>query len=252
VIKTRYIFFFILLLFTPKLGLSQSIIHVENKRLAGVDTNFSGTIEMSANFVQNVNDIFQTVNKAQIQYAKEKFSFLSMSSYNLTVFNKSRVVNEAYQHFRFGRKVSKNLWSESFVQGQYNEIIKIHSRHLLGTGFRVTLVDKDSIRFFSGTILMGEHEIETTEKLNRHLRLSQYFSIGFPIGKVMTFDFISYFQPDLLNLSDFRTSGEAIFDIHITKRLSFRMVHSLFYDSDPPEEIRNMFYNFRNGLTYRF
>lgn len=247
--------FFLLLIFcitSPILGFSQSIIHIENKRLAGVDTNFSGTIELSANFVQNVNDIFQTVNKAQIQYAKEKFSFLSMSSYNLTVFNKSRIVNEAYQHFRFGRKIKERVWSESFMQGQYNEIIKIHSRHLLGTGLRYTVLNKDSIRFFSGTIIMGEHEIETSRKLNRHLRLSQYFSIGFPIGKVMTFDFISYFQPDLLNLSDFRTSGEAIFDIHITKKLSFRMVHSLFYDSDPPDEIRNMFYNFRNGLTFRF
>ncbi len=244
-------FLFCFLSFSSTL-FAQSIIHVENRRMAATDNGLSGTIELSANFIQNINDIFQTANAAQIQYVKDKWSFLSLSMYNLTVFNRSNIVNEGFTHLRAVRTLNKKLALEGFVQGQFNEIIKIKYRHLVGTGLRIKLFDRDSLRFFSGSIVMGENEMEATGILNNHLRLSQYFSVAFPIKQLINIDLIAYFQPDLLHLNDFRTSAEAIVDFKLTRKLQFRLVHSLFYDSKPPETIRNTFYNFRNGLIYRF
>ncbi len=244
-------FLFCFLSFSSTL-FAQSIIHVENRRMAATDNGLSGTIELSANFIQNINDIFQTANAAQIQYVKDKWSFLSLSMYNLTVFNRSNIVNEGFTHLRAVKTLNKKLALEGFVQGQFNEIIKIKYRHLVGTGLRIKLFDRDSLRFFSGSIVMGENEMEATGILNNHLRLSQYFSVAFPIKQLINIDLIAYFQPDLLHLNDFRTSAEAIVDFKLTRKLQFRLVHSLFYDSKPPETIRNTFYNFRNGLIYRF
>lgn len=231
---------------------SQSIIHIENRRLAAVDTGFTGTAEMSANFIQNINDIFQTVNAAQIQYSSNPVSLISLSTYNLTVFNGNNIVNEGFQHFRFQYKHRTRLFFEAFSQYQFNEIIKINSRYLNGLGMRYKAINRDSVKFFSGTVLMREIENETTGIQNKHWRLSQYLSFGFPITPQIFVDIISYYQPDIVNFKDFRSSTEAIFDLRISRRLSLRLVHSLFYDTKPPEGIRTMFYNFRNGFSYRF
>jgi hypothetical protein len=233
-------------------GLAQTIVHIENKRFVETKEGFSGKLELSANFVQNVNDIFQSVNNFQSNYYKNKNNFLVSSNFNLTIFNKARVVNEGFVHFRYGRKINKLITIETFAQAQYNEIIKIQSRYLTGLGPRFAVIKNDSVRLFLGALLMPELETETTGIVNRHLRVSHYISFGFPIADRITFDLIGYFQPDLFNVNDFRISGQAIMEMKLTKKISFLFAHSLFHDTRPPEGIRILFYNFRNGLTYEF
>lgn len=233
-------------------GFAQTIVHIENKRFIESKEGYSGRVELSANFVQNVNDIFQSVNNFQSNYYKNKNNFLVSSNFNLTIFNKARVVNEGFVHLRYGRKVNKLITMETFTQAQYNEIIKIQSRYLVGLGPRFTVVNKDSVRLFLGALLMPELETETTGNVNRHLRVSHYASFGFPLADRITVDFIGYFQPDIFDVKDFRLSGQAIVEMKLTKKISFLFAHSLFHDTRPPEGIRNLFYNFRNGITYEF
>ncbi|MBA3899894.1 MAG: DUF481 domain-containing protein [Bacteroidetes bacterium] len=232
--------------------LAQQVVHVENKRMSFKNQGFSGTFDMSANFVQNINDIFQTANGAQVQYIKNNTSLLSVSSLNLTVFNESKIVNDGFQHLRYNYKMNKTVTAEAFLQGQYNEVIKIRSRFLAGIGPRFTIISKDSLRLFIGSLYMYEMEEETTDLKNRHHRTSTYVSFGFPLAKAITVDFIGYFQPDMMNVSDFRASVEAIVELKISKRMGFRLAHGFFHDSKPPAGIRRNFYNFRNGLKYEF
>jgi hypothetical protein len=232
--------------------IAQQVVHVENKRMSFKNQGFSGTLDMSANFSQNVNNIFQTANGSQLQYIKNNNSVLAINSLNLTVLNEKKIINDGYQHIRYNYKVNKTVTAEAFVQGQYNEIIKINSRYLIGVGPRFTVLSKDSVRLFIGTLYMFERELETTDLLNIHHRNSTYVSFGFPLSKMIIVDFIGYFQPDMMNVSDFRTSAEAIVEMKINKRLGFRFVHGFFYDSNPPLGIRRNFYNFRNGLKYEF
>jgi hypothetical protein len=231
---------------------SQQVIHIENRRMCTKEDGFSGNMELSANFVQNINNIFQTTNLSQLQYKKGSKSFLLLSGFNYTLFNKKKIVNDAFGHLRFNQRLTDIITAEAFMQGQYNEIIKIRSRYLAGAGLRFRVIEKEKVKLFIGSLYMREREEEMTDRINLHHRISNYLSIGFPVTEQVSVDFISYYQPDVKDLNDFRLSGEAIVEMRLNKRISFRFAHSLFRDSNPPEGIRKTFYNFRNGLRLEF
>lgn len=233
---------------------AQQVIHIENRRMADTTDGFSGDISLQANLVQNLNDIFQTNNLAQLHFVKGRHRALSISSFNLTVFNESRIANDAYQHFRYNFELTERLSPEVFAQYQYNELIKIGFRTLHGAGLRYAVLDNDSAKtkLFTGLSYMYEYEEETTDKIIRAHRANFYFSVGLPIGNLIHLDAIAYFQPNLELIKDVRSSVEVTIDVRITRRLSLLLVHSLIYDGAPPEGVRNTFYNFRNGLRYRF
>jgi hypothetical protein len=220
--------------------------------MAAREDGFSGNAEFSANFVQNVNNMFQSVNNSQLQYRKGDNSWLLLNGFNYTLLNGNRIVNDAFGHLRYNRKITDVITAEAFVQGQYNEIIKIKSRYLAGTGLRFKIIEKDKIRLYFGSLYMHEKEEEHTDAINNHHRVSNYFSVGVPVTEHITVDFISYYQPDIFNMADYRLTGEAIIEMRLNKRVAFRFAHSLFYDTRPPEGIKNMFYNFRNGLKIEF
>ncbi|MDQ3193336.1 MAG: hypothetical protein M3Q58_17265 [Bacteroidota bacterium] len=69
--KIYFLFVFLILLNCCQ-AFAQQIIHIENKHLAHKENGFSGNAEFSANFVQNINNIFQSVNSFQVKYKKEK------------------------------------------------------------------------------------------------------------------------------------------------------------------------------------
>jgi hypothetical protein len=230
---------------------SQSIIHIENHRLAAKGLGFSGTIETTLNFIQNINDIFQTQNNAQLQYTVNDYSFLSISSFNQTILNGRNIVNEGFQHLRLTFKPRRILSYDGFVQGQFNEIILIKNRYLVASGLRTRIWESDSLRWYSGTLFMREVENELTGITNHHWRISQYLSLGGTIKNGISFDFIGYYQPDIMNFKDFRTSAEITFEFNWSKRWGIRLIHSLFHDSNPPESIRSTFYNFRNGIALK-
>jgi hypothetical protein len=127
-------------------------------------------------------------------------------------------------------------------------------RALFGIGPRFNIIDVDSTntRLFIGTHYMYEYEEETTGQINRNHRINSYVSFGKPINDIFLIDILAYFQPALNAFKDIRTSIEATVTITLTKSLRFNLRQSILYDSQPPEGIRNTFYNFSNGLVYEF
>lgn len=244
------VFFFSLLCLLPFLSKAQSVVHTENSRLEGVKEGITGSIDFNLNFVQNINDVFQSNLNSQFQYKKGNHSILSLGAINLTVFNGSNILNDGLKHFRYGRKINERITAEVFTQAQYNEIIKIKGRYLNGFGPRFSVLKSDSLKLFVGTLYMYEYEEETTGIINNHHRMSSYISTGWQASKAVHFDLIGYYQPDLTNFIDFRVSSEITMEIKVSRRLSYRVALAYFYDAKPPEEIRNVFYNFRNGLKF--
>ncbi len=233
---------------------SQQIVHIENRRLAADKQGWSGDININMSFIQNQNDIFIMNNNLKVQYAQNKHSVISLTENNFQRINKTGFVNDGFQHFRYNYKYTDNVTYEAFQQLQYNDVLKMKFRSLTGTGPRFTVVNNDSLktRLFIGMLYMFEYEEETTGKINRAHRNSNYVSFGFPIGQNVTIDMISYYQPDIFNFSDFRFSAQGIMEIRVTGNLSYLLALNYIHDAVPPEGIRNTYYNFRNGLRYRF
>ncbi|MEX1190677.1 MAG: DUF481 domain-containing protein [Brumimicrobium sp.] len=248
------IVFFAALFFVSFLSNGQSVVNTENNRLDSISDGFSGNIELGLNFVQNINNVFQTQNASQFQWKKNKHNIMSVNALNLTVFNDSKILNDGVQYLRYSYDLNKLLDIETFGQAQYNEIIKIKGRYLMGLGVRLHILDvyKDSVNLHFGMHYMREYEEETTLKINRHHRINNVLSFGWPINDKIDLNFISYYQPDVQNFKDFRVSTEASIQIEILKRLTFKYSMAWFYDENPPEGINRVFYNIRNTLLFDF
>lgn len=242
---------FLFLLFTTS-SFGQSVVNTESNRLDTLKNGIKGNIELGLNFVQNINNVFQTQNSSQFKWNKEKHSVMSFNALNLTVFNESKVLNDGVQYLRYSYHLNKYLDIETFGQAQYNEIIKIRGRFLLGTGARLHIFDskKDSVKLHMTLHYMREYENETTGLINRHHRLNSVLSFGWPINNKVGVNMIAYYQPDIQNFKDFRFSSEASIQIKVFTRLTFKYSMAWFYDERPPEGISRIFYSIRNTLLF--
>ncbi len=250
----RKLIFFLGLFFVSFHCSSQSIVHIENSRFSQRKKGFSGNVDVGLNFTQAVNFIFTTSNASQLQYAKDNHTVLSVNSLNLTVVNKTKPVNDGFQHFRYGYKLKEHYIFETFVQGQYNHNTRIRARYLMGIGmlFKVFETEKDSLQLFTGVHYMPEYEEELGGQINRHHRLNSIISFSAPFENKSKFDLVMYIQPDIARLTDFRVSSQASYEIPITTKLLFRVSFAVFYDTHPPEGLQTTFLSARNSLKYKF
>lgn len=230
----------------------QAVVNTESNRLDTLKNGIKGNVELSLNFVQNTNNVFQTQNSSLFQWNKNKHSVMSFNALNLTVFNDSKVLNDGVQYLRYSYQLKDYFDIETFGQAQYNQIIKIKGRYLMGLGGRLHIFDsdKDSVKLHLSIHYMREYEEETTDLINRHHRLNNVLSFGWPINDKIGLNLIAYYQPDMQNFKDFRFSSEAGVEIEILKRLTFKYSMAWFYDENPPEGINRIFYNIRNTLLF--
>lgn len=244
------LFFIVILCAFSAFG--QSVVNTESNRLDTLKNGISGNIELGLNFVQNVNNVFQTQNASHFQWNRKKHSVMSFNALNLTVFNDSKILNDGVQYMRYSYHANNSFDIETFGQAQYNEIIKIRGRYLMGFGSRFHIFDseKDSVKLHLSVHYMREYEEETTGLINRHHRLNSVLAFGWPINDKVNLNLIGYYQPDLQNFKDFRFSSEASIQIRILRRLTFKYSMAWFYDENPPAGINRIFYNIRNSLLF--
>jgi hypothetical protein len=247
----RFLLFATLFL-TTLIANGQSVVNTESNRLDTIKNGLKGNIELSLNFVQNTNNVFQTQNSSLFQWNKNKHSLMSFNALNLTVFNDSKALNDGVQYLRYSYHLKEFFDIETFGQAQYNEIIKIRGRYLMGLGGRLHIFDseKDSVKLHLSVHYMREYEEETTGEINRHHRLNNVLSFGWPINDKIGLNLIAYYQPDMQNFKDFRFSSEAGLEIEILERLTFKYSMAWFYDENPPDGINRIFYNIKNALLF--
>ena len=101
---------------------------------------------------------------------------------------------------------------------------------------------------------MYEYEL-LSDSLNTDisiLRVDAYLNFIYSINKYVSFSNIVYYQPAFKNFNDYRISSETGLRFNINKFLSLSILYSAEYDSEPPENVDNLFYSFINRLIIKF
>lgn len=201
--------------------------------------------------------------RLRTEYLKGKHKYLLFGSASLGQFQNvydstalpSNWLNNRFVHLRYNYTVGPRITMEAFTQLQYDQIQEIRMRFLNGVGPRVALISSDTASLYLGALYMFEYE-ETTDTqpltYNRDHRLSTYVSGGFRIKNYLAFNHISYYQPSLSDVGDFRVSSESTISVKITQALSFDTYFQFIYDSRPPETVPSVMYSSRSGLTMSF
>ena len=218
------------------------------------DTNgWVGKIDTYFQLTQNTQQIISLGNSIHTQYARNRHKFLILNDFNFVKAGNTDFVNSGYQHLRYSYKTNKVITWETFLQAQYNAIMRIEFRALAGTGPRFKLIKREHFRFYVATLYMREYE-ETALPftVNNTNRLSAYATFTWGITPNVEFSSTTFYQPDLENLLDYRLAGDGAFEIGITKKLSFKLNYNFLFDTRQPPGIPDFIYSVRNGISYKF
>jgi hypothetical protein len=142
---------------------------------------------------------------------------------------------------------------EAFTQTQYNPVLKLDFRYLLGAGPRLKVLKKQHARIYVATLYMYEYDDITDETINlQEHRLSSYLTCSFSFFKTIDLTSTTFYQPNLENTSDYRIANDSGLEIHINKHLNFKSTFNMLYDTQQPTGIPDLVYSFRNGLSIKF
>lgn len=231
--------------------LNGQIINIEGKRFLNDSNGFVGKTELNYNLTQNVQKFSILGVNIHAQYKRTKHRFLAISDLAFIKSGNQDYTNSGYQHLRYNYKVAKLITIETFIQAQYNRVLKLDRRYLAGCGPRFRLVKSPHFRLYAATIYMYEYQSQNFDSIHQfNHRGSVYFSLNFDYHKV---DFVStcFYQPNLFNFNDFRIANDASLEIELSKKLDFKTGLNLLYDTNQPFGVPALTYILKNGIIIR-
>lgn len=248
-ISKNLFFFFILFSLVSR----AQVINIEGKRFLNDSNGWVGNADFTFNSIQNTQQVLSFANTVRVQYQKNRSRFILLNDVNFIKAGNTNFVNSGYQHFRYNYKVGNPLTVEAFTQTQYNPVLKLDFRYLLGTGPRFKLLKKENARIYFASLYMYEYDDIVNEVTNLYEhRISSYLTFSFSLFKTVEINSTTFYQPNLQNITDYRIANDTGLEIHINKHLNYKSSFNLLYDSAQPIGIPDLVYSFRNGLSLKF
>lgn len=229
------------------------VINIEGKRFLNDTNGWVGNADFTFNVIQNVQQVMSFSNTLRVQYQKNRSRFILLNDVNFIKAGNTNFVNSGYQHFRYNYKVNKHVTMEAFTQTQYNPVLKLDFRYLLGAGPRIKILKKENAKIYFAALYMYEYDDIVNDAVNLYEhRLSSYLTFTFGLFKTVEITSTTFYQPNLENTNDYRIANDSGLEIHINKHLNFKSTFNLLYDTYQPKGIPELVYSFRNGLSVKF
>ncbi len=243
-------YFFLLAMMYSTYAFSQ-IVNIESQRIHSDTTGWDGTLDAGLSINQNNSLLVSATAGAHVQYKTKKDVYMLLGGWRFTNGGTSRFVNDGMAHFRYNHKFTKWLRLEAFTQVQYNELLNLRIRYLVGMGPRFKFIDKKWIHMYTGTLYMFEYENQAiTDTMEYNHRLSTYLSWTIDPNPNFSFVATTYYQPKLTDWSDFRISGNYSLRFKAFKRLAFKIEFNFLYDAAPPAGIVPFVFNGTTGVVF--
>jgi hypothetical protein len=233
--------------------LQAQIVNIEARRIVTDTTGINGHTDLNFMANQSKYRFISLGVEAQVQYKTKKSLFLLLGNVNYTQAQTTDYLNDGFAHFRYNYKIADRIKWEFFAQYQYNHLLALNERKLLGMGPRFKFIDAARAKAYLGTLLMYEHEIlNTAEAKQSNVRASTYLSWTIANDKKISFTGTTYYQPLLRNFSDYRLSGQYNLLMHINAKMYFKNTLNFMYDSRPALGTVKTVYSFMAGLGFLF
>lgn len=243
----------VLLFFICCFSSKAQVINIEGKRFLNDTNGWVGNADFTFNVIQNVQQVMSFSNTLRIQYQKNRSRFILLNDLNFIKAGSTNFVNSGYQHFRYNYKINKYVTMEAFTQTQYNPVLKLDFRYLLGAGPRLKVLKKENAKIYFAALYMYEYDDIVNDAVNLYEhRLSSYLTFTFGLFKTVEITSTTFYQPNLENTDDYRIANDSGLEIHINKHLNFKSTFNLLYDTYQPKGIPELVYSFRNGLSVKF
>lgn len=233
------------------LTVNSQIVDVESYRLKNDTSKFVGNINASFSANKNQKQIFQVGIKSDLSLKIKRHNIMLITIYSWvnTIDNgkKDDFLNEGFQHLRYNYLLIDRLKLETYLQYQYNKIMSLKERDLVGIGLRYKVINDNKTMIYVGSSIMYEHNVYTSNFKTDYIKSSNYITWNSYLTKYLRIGNTTYFQFNLDNKYRVYSILEAA--INIYKRISFRIDFTLKYDNvDNP----SLTYSTNNMISVSF
>lgn len=242
-----------LLLFMISTFANAQLVNIESRRMQTDSVRFVLNADFSFNHTNNdgikVNQIDGAIT-TQLKSKDLKKIYLLLGSYKLIDAQNKNLQNSWFLHGRFNYKFTPVLRLEAFVQGQYNQLLVVQQRNLVGLGLRAKWIDTENFTGYAGNSYLYEIEYSdeagTTEYNHRN---STYLSLSyFPKSKRFSVANTVYYQPLYKDFSDYRVLEQFRLDIPLSSWFKVFALFNYYLDSKTPLNTREYTSNFNFGV----
>lgn len=249
----RYIWLFLLL---PIFANAQ-LVNIESKRMQTDSVRFVLNADFAFNHTNNdgskVNQIDGSIT-SQIKSKDYKKIYLLLGNYKLIDSEEKNLQNSWFLHGRFNYKLNKLIRLEAFLQGQYNQLLVVEQRNLVGLGLRLKLVDEDNFTAYLGNSYLYEIEYSdeagTTDYNHRN---STYLSLSYyPKSERFFITNTFYYQPLYKDFGDYRILEQFRLDIPLSNWFKVFAVYDYYFDSKTPLQTKEYTSDLKLGVGLSF
>jgi hypothetical protein len=245
-------FYFVLIFLYPVIAFSQ-VLNIEEQRIKTDTTGWAGDAAASFQLMKSDDQFVDLGVQLHLQYKTKRSLYLMLSDYSFVKAGADEYANSGFEHFRYNYKITDWYTWEAFTQAQFNKVLSLKFRGLLGTGPRFKVVKTENFRLYAAWLYMYEYEeLELNSEINRNHRISSYVSFSWKINDILSLVNTTYFQPLVNNFSDFRISAQTDLKFKIFKKLVYTLGYYHYYDTDPPADVVSTVYSMENKLTFEF
>ena len=233
--------------------LGQAIVNIENKRIVTDTIGWAGNADLEFRISKNLVTEYAFSSDLSLQYKSEKSLYLVLGNLSSVEAGDQRFVDSGFGHLRYNRKMGSVLRLETFGQVQYNDILKVRKRILVGGGPRLKLVSTDRLAIYHGPLYMYEiNDERDPDVIDYDHRMSAYVSATFNPWDQVRLVTTWYYQPLLEDFNDYRVSGQAVLKIKLAQYLDFKTTFTFLHDHDPAVNIPRSVYAMSNGFSINF
>ncbi len=235
--------------------LSAQLVNIESKRMQTDSLRFALNGDFSLNHTNNDGKQVTQLDIALTTQLKSKDLrklYFLIGNYRLIDSGAENLQNAWFLHGRFNYKFREFPWLrfESFIQGQYNQLLVVEQRNLVGAGLRVKWMDRNRFTGYVGTSYLYEVEYSdragTTDYNHRN---STYLTVSYA-AKSAKFSVANtvYYQPLYRELSDYRILEQFRLDIPLAEWFKVFTAYNYYFDSRTPLNTREYTSNLNIGI----
>jgi len=239
------------------------VLNIEPFRTVGDTNKVFGSFDGTFNASKTTKQIMQIGINSYLDYKSKKNKtrkhiLILVSNYNwlkaVSDGTTLSYLNDGFEHLRYNYAFLDRLKGEAFIQYQFNRIMNLRNRELVGFGLRYKVNDSKSLRMYIGSSLMNEtnHISYSNISINiNYIKSSNYFTFTSYINDKIKISNTTYFQYNLNN-SKYRTYSVVEISFVLHKNISYKMSFNVQYDNDPIFNTPFFTYSTTNKLSFSF
>jgi len=242
------------------LSILQGQVNTEAMRSRDNIDCFTNQFNMVVGYEKANTEVLELAVEYRLDYVKQN-NFHSFMVINLengyekeNDLPKNIINNKGFAHLRITKDLLKNYQMEIFTQYEFNKLLLLNDRYLLGTGLRIGLQKSELLSSYIGTGLMVEKEIydlDSNQEKNL-LRSTNYIKNNIVLSSNIDLSNTTYFQIATDDLNDYRILYDGGIVFHVNESFAFTIELNYRYDNDPQGNLGSGYIQISNGMSFNF